>query len=362
MNLISNIIKVAVLIVSLFLAGALLLGGFSDGDSLADNADGSVLVKPAFAQDIIIAWDDFESGNWAGGSGWLDDWRVRGWSGFGDPEITPLGEPYEGSYHLKLNGYKYAERSVDLSGQSNLRLQFWAKVNLKGDYAECRISPDGTTWYAVKAWTHDTGYRFVDIDLSPYDMTSEFYIRFQIEDFGGSLYIDDLKVVQGAPPPAPAPVAPEITLDPASGEANITVIVSGTGFSKSKEVVIYFNNVGVATTTTNTQGNFSITFNVPELAAGIYIVDAEDEDDNIARAKFTITVPPTQPTPAPTPTPTPTPTVPPKPEQPTVEPTPVLPSPTPWWLEPQWLISIIIAGLACIVGIIRLVIVLRRGP
>lgn len=69
---------------------------------------------------------------------------------------------------------------------------------------------------------------------------------------------------------------------------------------------------------------------------------------------------PTQ-TPAPTVTPSPTPAVPPKPEQPSVEPTPVVPSPTPWWLEPQWLISIIIAGLACIVGIIRLVIVLRRG-
>ena len=144
-------------------------------------------------------------------------------------------------------------------------------------------------------------------------------------------------------PPSPPPTSGvEITLHPASGEVSTTVTVGGTGFGIRKEAIIYFNNIGVATTTTDTQGNFNITFDVLELAAGIYNVDAEDEEGNTARAKFTIAVPP-------------------KPEQPTVEPTPVPPSPTPWWLEPKWLISVIIAGLACIVGIIRLVIVLRRG-
>ena len=70
---------------------------------------------------------------------------------------------------------------------------------------------------------------------------------------------------------------------------------------------------------------------------------------------------PSQSAPTPTATPSPTPVVPLKPEQPSAEPTPVVPSPTQWWLEPQWLISIIIAGIACIVGIIRLVIILRRS-
>lgn len=192
--------------------------------------------------------------------------------------------------------------------------------------------------------------------------------RILVEYADSILSIDLERPLEIVPAPGlpPVPVAPEITLNPTSGEANITVTVSGTGFGIRKEVIIYFNNIGVATTTTDTQGNFNIIFNVLELSAGIYNVDAEDEDDNIARAKFTVTVPPSAltPTPAPTPTPTPTPTVPPKPEQPVlepVEPTPVPSSPTPWWLEPQWLISIIIAGLACIMGIIRLVIVLRRG-
>jgi len=89
---------------------------------------------------------------------------------------------------------------------------------------------------------------------------------------------------------------------------------------------------------------------------------------NLERSPEIIPAPaPPQPTPTPTPTPSP------KPEQPTEEtekpgppagdtpePTPIPSSPTPWWSEPQWLISTIIGGLACIAGIIRAVIALKR--
>lgn len=94
--------------------------------------------------------------------------------------------------------------------------------------------------------------------------------------------------------------------------------------------------------------------------------------DSILTLDLEPPVPLVQPS-TPTPTPAPTPEPPPEPEQPVLEPgqpqpppepipkpTPVPSSPTPWWLEPQWLVSAIIGGLACIAGIIRLVIVLRR--
>jgi len=48
--------------------------------------------------------------------------------------------------------------------------------------------------------------------------------------------------------------------------------------------------------------------------------------------------------------------------QPPIEPTPVPPSPTSWWLQPQWLVPVIIAGLACIIGITRLIRRVTRGP
>jgi hypothetical protein len=100
-------------------------------------------------------------------------------------------------------------------------------------------------------------------------------------------------------------VEPEIFLNPLSGEANTEVTVSGTGFGKRKEVVIYFNNTGLAAATTNSLGSFNTTFIVPDLEAGIYDVEAEDEDNNLDGAKFTLTAPapPSPPPPSPTPPP-----------------------------------------------------------
>ena len=102
-------------------------------------------------------------------------------------------------------------------------------------------------------------------------------------------------------------VEPEIIVSPTSGEADTTVTVSGTGFVRRDEVVVYFNGAGVAAVDTDSKGSFDATFNVPELEEGIYNIEAEDEDENLDRTKFTITVPAT-PTPAPAPSPTPAPT------------------------------------------------------
>lgn len=104
-------------------------------------------------------------------------------------------------------------------------------------------------------------------------------------------------------------VMPEIYLDPTSGNVGTEALVSGTGFARRSDVVVYLNNVGIATKTTGSKGSFDATFAIPELDAGIYDVEAEDEDGNMDTAKFTVTVSEsTQPTPSPTPTPAPSPT------------------------------------------------------
>ena len=112
--------------------------------------------------------------------------------------------------------------------------------------------------------------------------------------------------VSGSEAEAEFTVEPEIFLDPTSGEAGTLVKVSGTGFGKRKEVIIYFNKVRLATRPTDRQGSFDTTFDLPELGAGIYSVEAEDKDKNLAKTKFSIIVR-LLPTPMPTPTPTPTP-------------------------------------------------------
>lgn len=101
-------------------------------------------------------------------------------------------------------------------------------------------------------------------------------------------------------------VEPEIVLSPTSGEADTEVSVSGTGFGRREDLIVYFGNNALVTATADTRGTFASSFSVPELDAGIYNVEAEDDDSNVDRAKFTITVPP-PPTPAPGPTPQPQP-------------------------------------------------------
>jgi hypothetical protein len=98
-------------------------------------------------------------------------------------------------------------------------------------------------------------------------------------------------------------VDPEAVISPTSGESGTTVIISGTGFGKLKTVTIWFYNTVVATATTNTLGSFYVNFNVPDLQAGLYNIDAE-QGVNVAKAKFTLTVPPPPP-PSPEPTPPP---------------------------------------------------------
>ncbi|MEE9399664.1 MAG: hypothetical protein V3V23_05280 [Dehalococcoidales bacterium] len=102
-------------------------------------------------------------------------------------------------------------------------------------------------------------------------------------------------------------IEPEAIFSITSGEANTTVIVDGTGFSRRKDIIIYFNNVGLATVTTDVRGSFSTTFSVPELKAGIYKVQTEDDDENLDTAKFTIVISKPVPTPALVPIPVPAP-------------------------------------------------------
>lgn len=148
----------------------------------------------------VIARDDFETGNWVGGHGWLKEWEYY------NAEIKPTAEPHQGSYHLRLHppwlsGSVWAKRVTDLSAERDARLQFWARIHglREGDYAECRVSPDGDTWYAVATWTSSDlqdRYEFVDVDLSSYEMAPTFWVKFSgALSSGASLYVDALAIV-----------------------------------------------------------------------------------------------------------------------------------------------------------------------
>ena len=145
-----------------------------------------------------LAWDDFESGDFSGGSGWLGPWITAG-----DAAVVSVQAPYEGTFHLQLRRADgYVDRSLDLSGQTNVRIQFWAKAQSfeAGEYAELLVSPDGSDFTTVRSWVDgedDDIYRREDIDLSYFSMTSEFWIVFDAEmsGVGDMFFVDDLKIV-----------------------------------------------------------------------------------------------------------------------------------------------------------------------
>lgn len=146
----------------------------------------------------VIARDDFDSGDWTGGTGW-----TGGWSYSGEALVTSSGIPYEGACHLRLRGDNgVVSRTVDLSGQISAHLSFWAKMSFTGpsDTITCRISHDGTNWTTVYTWTQTSGdgfYRYYDIVLNPYGLTSDFYISFlaDMTSTDDTFYVDDLQVV-----------------------------------------------------------------------------------------------------------------------------------------------------------------------
>ena len=159
--------------------------------------------------DFITAYDDLESGGTSGGWGWLDTWAITG-----TVTATSASAPYAGTYHMLIDKGADATRSTNLSGQTNMRLQLWGKVTgLSGPKeAWAEVSSDGSAWTTVRTWTSadlDGVYQYEDIDLSPYAMSAQFYVRFSIDGTGGgsrSLYVDNVTFASRlAPPPTPTP-------------------------------------------------------------------------------------------------------------------------------------------------------------
>ncbi|MBI4188759.1 MAG: hypothetical protein HY529_06100 [Chloroflexi bacterium] len=79
-----------------------------------------------------------------------------------------------------------------------------------------------------------------------------------------------------------------VNLNPAAGESDISVTVTGSGFRASKPITITFNKSNVATTTSDNSGAFTTTFKVPVLASATYKVTATDGTNTAPEADFSI--------------------------------------------------------------------------
>jgi len=83
-------------------------------------------------------------------------------------------------------------------------------------------------------------------------------------------------------------VEPEMAISPTSGEKGSQVTVTGTGFGGEQDITITFNGATVTTDETDDYGSFSASFDVPDVNAGTYDVEVEDEGDNNLTSTFTI--------------------------------------------------------------------------
>jgi hypothetical protein len=83
-------------------------------------------------------------------------------------------------------------------------------------------------------------------------------------------------------------IRPHVSEKPVRGSAGSSVTMMGTGFAASSAITVTFNGVAVGTGTTDSTGSFTLTYQVPNDAAGSYSVVAKDAASNMATAKFTI--------------------------------------------------------------------------
>ncbi|GEM_PF-961575 len=179
-----------------------------------------VTASPAAAQ-TVIASEDFESGDFLGGSGWLTDWTSA--QDEGSTAVLTTGEPHTGAWHMRLRGEEVsAWRSADVTAYPGIRIKFWAKLTGwdSGDRGRAQVSADGSAWTTLKTWANgdDTGqWASYDFDFAQTGVSfasGEAFVRFFVDAEDGSLYVDDV-AIEDAPtqesPPAAAPGA--IVLD-----------------------------------------------------------------------------------------------------------------------------------------------------
>jgi hypothetical protein len=90
----------------------------------------------------------------------------------------------------------------------------------------------------------------------------------------------------------PLSVLPKLEVDPDSGLEGDDVTLMGYGYGDENDVELFTDNFGVAvdygTTESDEYGTWSVTFEVPDVAYGVYTITAEDNETNTADADFTI--------------------------------------------------------------------------
>ena len=148
----------------------------------------------------LDAFDDFDSGNFTGGTGWADG----GWTVSGDATLNTRGE-FSSPYHVRLRrSTGDLIRTVDTTGLSSVMLSFQSKLYSfeNSDVADVRVSFDGSNWTTIKHFVNgedNNQYSFYEYEVPVAGNTM--YLRFDagMSSSGDYWYIDDVHIVAVGP-------------------------------------------------------------------------------------------------------------------------------------------------------------------
>ncbi|MFH1652109.1 MAG: hypothetical protein ABID87_08445 [Chloroflexota bacterium] len=121
------------------------------------------------------------------------------------------------------------------------------------------------------------------------DAVGKFSFRFNVPSSPAGMHQIEVENNEGDTAETAFEVTPSLQLNLVSGAPGDIVTVSGAGFGYRRDVNIFFNDIETAYAKSNEFGNFSVTFNVPEITSGSYEIRAIDRDDNTEILKFTVT-------------------------------------------------------------------------
>ncbi|MFC1951225.1 hypothetical protein ACFLXN_02320 [Chloroflexota bacterium] len=188
----------------------------------------NVVIKFVAQAAIIMPEDDFETGTFTGGIGWLAPWMRES-----NAVVTPQQSPYQGLYHVYMKNLNSdVSRAANLAGQSGLRLQFWAKMRRfeASDTVSCQVSANGVDWTTLKTWVNgddDNIYRFYDLSLAAFaPYSAAFWVRFDsgMNQNNDDFYFDALQIVGGGAGIGPDSEYYDITS--VAGSVTVTSVVT----------------------------------------------------------------------------------------------------------------------------------------
>jgi hypothetical protein len=182
--------------------------------------------------------EDFESGTWSGGSGWLADWSRAGSTSY--TTITTSSGPQEGSRHVQVRYTASMTRQFSLTGYADATLTFWAKASSweSGDGAAVQVSSNGSNWTTVASFSNgfDTNvYEQRQVNLDQWAGQGTMYVRIQgqMSSSADYFYVDAITIAgsggggggEPSPTPSPSPTptpTPTPTSPPGGGGGAIT--------------------------------------------------------------------------------------------------------------------------------------------